>query len=167
MNRPAHRSCRQKKQNHVSQRTRVTGCPDARCSSRPIRSSASIRPEKSFARLGNGRCGALTSPGTLIFMKFNKFSPSQNQEPTSASRSTAPEDVGQRGIDFAPSADEVARRAYFNYVNQGSQPGHDVQHWLVAEAELLAERNITRVHGSHHPRSKQKAQAAHQEEIDL
>ena len=52
-------------------------------------------------------------------------------------------------MDFAPSADEVARRAYFSYVNEGSPHGRDVQHWLAAEAELLAERNLTRVHGFH------------------
>jgi len=51
--------------------------------------------------------------------------------------------------DFAPSPDEVARRAYFAFENQGSLPGHEVQHWLAAEAELIAERNQTRVHGFH------------------
>ena len=50
---------------------------------------------------------------------------------------------------LSPSADEVARKAYFTYVNQGSPPGRDVQHWLEAEAQLLAERNLTRVHGFH------------------
>jgi hypothetical protein len=58
-------------------------------------------------------------------------------------------DAEQSGLDFAPSADEVARRAYFSYVNAGSPPGRDVQHWLEAEAELLAERDLTRVHGFH------------------
>jgi len=58
-------------------------------------------------------------------------------------------DQNESGIDFAPSGDEVARRAYFSYVNEGSPPGRDVQHWLKAEAELLAERNLTRVHGFH------------------
>ena len=53
-------------------------------------------------------------------------------------------------IDFAPAPDEVARRAYFSYVNQGSRDGHEVQHWLQAEAELIAERKLTRVHGFHH-----------------
>jgi hypothetical protein len=43
----------------------------------------------------------------------------------------------------------VARKAYFVYENEGSQPGHEVQHWLKAEAELIAERNLTRVHGFH------------------
>jgi hypothetical protein len=57
--------------------------------------------------------------------------------------------LNQSGIDFAPAADEVARRAYFSYVNQGSLQGHEVQHWLAAEAELIAERNLTRVHGFH------------------
>lgn len=53
----------------------------------------------------------------------------------------------QNEADFAPSPDEVARKAYFTYVNQGSLPGHEVQHWLEAEAELIAERNLTRIHG--------------------
>ena len=82
-------------------------------------------------------------------MKHNKFSQGQNQKLASASRPTAAADLNQNEIDFAPSADEVARRAYFSYVNQGSLPGHDVQHWLEAEAQLLAERNLTRVHGFH------------------
>ena len=82
-------------------------------------------------------------------MKHNKSSQQQYPKPARAFPSTAAADVNQGGIDFAPSADEVARRAYFSYVNQGSLPGHDVQHWLEAEADLLAERNLTRVHGFH------------------
>jgi len=50
-------------------------------------------------------------------------------------------------MEFVPSVDEVARRAYFTYVNQGSLPGHEVQHWLEAEAQLIAERKVTRIHG--------------------
>jgi hypothetical protein len=82
-------------------------------------------------------------------MKHNKFSQDQSQKPASASRPTAAANLNQNEIDFAPSPDEVARRAFFSYVNQGSLPGHDVQHWLEAEAQLLAERNLTRVHGFH------------------
>ena len=52
---------------------------------------------------------------------------------------------------LSPSTDEVARKAYFTYVNQGSRPGHEVQHWLDAEAELIAERNLTPIHGFHNP----------------
>ena len=82
-------------------------------------------------------------------MKHNRSSHQQHQEAASAVRPTAAADLDQAGIDFVPSPDEVARRAYFSYVNQGSRPGHDVQHWLEAEADLLAERNLTRVHGFH------------------
>jgi len=76
-------------------------------------------------------------------MKNKNFS--QNQTVLDNSRSAA--DLNQ--IDFSPSTEEVARRAYFSYVNDGSRPGHDVQHWLAAEAHLLAERDRTRVHGFH------------------
>jgi hypothetical protein len=82
-------------------------------------------------------------------MKPNKSSHSQNPRPARALPLTAAAKVNQGEIDFVPSPDEVARRAYFSYVNQGSLPGHDVQHWLEAEAHLLAERNLTRVHGYH------------------
>jgi hypothetical protein len=82
-------------------------------------------------------------------MKNKNFQPDQNKKTVKASRPTAAAGSSQNEIDFAPSADEVARRAYFNYENQGSMQGHEVQHWLTAEAELIAERNLTRVHGFH------------------
>jgi hypothetical protein len=82
-------------------------------------------------------------------MKHNKFTQGQNHQPATASPPTATVYLNQDGVDFAPSPDEVARRAYFTYVNEGSLPGHEVQHWLEAEAQLLAERNLTRVHGFH------------------
>jgi hypothetical protein len=74
-------------------------------------------------------------------MKHNKYPQDQKQN--------AALELNKNQTDFAPSADEVARRAYFSYQNQGSLPGHDVQHWLEAEAELVAERNLTRTHGFH------------------
>ncbi|HTB83086.1 MAG TPA: DUF2934 domain-containing protein [Candidatus Sulfotelmatobacter sp.] len=61
--------------------------------------------------------------------------------------SAAKQDINE--INFVPSPDEVARRAYFSYENQGSLPGHDVQHWLKAEADLIAERRLTRTHQFH------------------
>ncbi len=82
-------------------------------------------------------------------MKSKNFHTDQNKKTAKASLPTAGAALDQNEIDFAPSADEVARRAYFNYENQGSVQGHEVQHWLTAEAELLAERNLTRVHGFH------------------
>jgi hypothetical protein len=82
-------------------------------------------------------------------MKHNKLTQGQNRKPATDSPPTAAVNLNQSGIDFVPSPDEVARRAYFTYVNQGSLPGHEVQHWLEAEAQLLAERDCTRVHGFH------------------
>jgi hypothetical protein len=82
--------------------------------------------------------------------KHNKFSQNQKQQPASAPQPPAVVDLKRNEADFAPSPDEVARRAYFAYVNEGSPQGRDVQHWLAAEAQLIAERNLTRVHGFHH-----------------
>jgi len=79
-------------------------------------------------------------------MKHNHFPKSQIPD---APRAVAT-GSNQNETNFAPSPDEVSRRAYFSYENEGSLPGHDVQHWLKAEAELIAERNLTRVHGFHH-----------------
>lgn len=70
----------------------------------------------------------------------NIYPKNQSQIPASAPQPISP---------MTPSSDEVARRAYFTYVNQGSLEGHEVKHWLAAEAELIAERNLTRVHGFH------------------
>jgi hypothetical protein len=76
----------------------------------------------------------------------------QNQKNSATPFPTAAIPVSEAEIEFAPSPDEVSRRAYFTYENQGSRPGHEVQHWLAAEAELIAERKLTRTHGfQHHP----------------
>lgn len=80
-------------------------------------------------------------------MKNNKYP--QDQKPTSTTAETKVAGLSPNEINFVPSPDEVARKAYFSYVNQGSSQGHEVQHWLAAEAELIAERNRTRVHGFH------------------
>jgi hypothetical protein len=70
--------------------------------------------------------------------------------PAGAPLPPAPADSNQTPIEFVPSADEVSRKAYFAYENEGSPQGRDVQHWLAAEAQLIAERNLTRTHGFHH-----------------
>jgi hypothetical protein len=80
-------------------------------------------------------------------MKQHKFS--KTHQTVIAPRPTSAAGICQNEISFTPSPDEVARRAYFAYENERSQPGHDVEHWLKAEADLLAERNLTRVHGFH------------------
>jgi hypothetical protein len=79
-------------------------------------------------------------------MKHNNHP--QNQTAAVAPRPAAA-DSKQNEINFTPSPDEVARRAYFSYENQGSLPGREVQHWLAAEAEMIAERKLTRAHGFH------------------
>jgi len=78
-------------------------------------------------------------------MKHKDFSRDQNQKPPDAAVANPSQDE----IDFALSPDEVARRAYFNDVNQDSLPGNAVQHRLAAEAQLLGERKLTRTHGFH------------------
>ena len=80
-------------------------------------------------------------------MKHHKLFQTQPAAIAPRPNSSAP--VGQTEANFTPSPDEVARKAYFSYENEGSLPGRDVQHWLKAEADLIAERNLTRVHGFH------------------
>jgi len=76
----------------------------------------------------------------------------QKHEPTPPPAPKPSAETLQAGAkDFVEATDEIARRAYFTYVNQGSKPGHEVQHWLQAEAELIAERNRTRTHGFPRP----------------
>jgi hypothetical protein len=79
-----------------------------------------------------------------MFVKQNNFP--QKQEPDGASPPAAPADLNQNNADLKPSPDEVAKRAYLNYVNQGSLPGYDKQHWLEAEAQLVTERNLAKVY---------------------
>ena len=82
-------------------------------------------------------------------MKNKTFSKDQTQKPAGATRSAATEALDQKAIDVVVSPDEVARRAYFTYLNEGSQTGREVRHWLAAEAQLPAERKPTRAHGFH------------------
>jgi len=87
-------------------------------------------------------------PAYLLRMKHNILSRFQKKRPANAPRPTSAA-LSRDEINFTPSTDEVARRAYFSYENEGSLPGHDVQHWLKAKADLTAERKLTRVHGFH------------------
>ncbi len=73
----------------------------------------------------------------------------QNQMLAGTSRSAATSALGQSkwAIDTAP--DEIAQRAYFSYVNEGSLPGREEQHWMEAEVQLHAEiTNGSRPHRS-------------------
>jgi len=82
-------------------------------------------------------------------MRHDKLSPGHKHQIAATPAIAKP--LTQEEINFVPSPDEVARKAYFSYVNQGSSSGHEVQHWLAAEQELIAERNRTRAHGFHNP----------------
>jgi hypothetical protein len=75
-------------------------------------------------------------------MKHKTFCQDKNQKPPAPSPTAATKESEREARDFVPSPDELARKAYFSYENEGSRPGRDVQHWLAAEAELTAERNL-------------------------
>ena len=79
-------------------------------------------------------------------MQTKRFS---EDKPPAGPAPAANGDGSPAGTVFTPSAEEVARKAYFVYVNEGSPDGRDVQHWLDAEAHLIKDRNRTRTHGFH------------------
>jgi hypothetical protein len=39
-----------------------------------------------------------------------------------------------------PTTDQIAKRSYEIYLARGAQPGHEVEDWLAAEAELSGKR---------------------------
>jgi Protein of unknown function (DUF2934) len=82
-------------------------------------------------------------------MRHNKLSQDQTKMPAGVKLPSATAQLNKSEIPFAPSPDEVARKAYFSYMNEGSRPGHEVQHWLSAEADLIAESKMTREHAFH------------------
>jgi hypothetical protein len=82
-------------------------------------------------------------------MKQKNISQNQNAKSNSAPRLIMGAESNGASNEFIPSPDEVARKAYFTYVNEGSPEGRAVQHWLDAEAALTEERNLTRVHAFH------------------
>jgi hypothetical protein len=71
-------------------------------------------------------------------MKRQNFSQDQKQNTANTQQSTTVAALNQAKTDFTPSPDAVAKKAYFSYLNGGSQPGQEVKHWLEAEAELFA-----------------------------
>ena len=75
------------------------------------------------------------------------ISRARNRKSASGLRKPQTADLNPGGIDFTPSADEVAKRAYFSYLSEGSLHGHDVQDWLAAEAQLLVEGKLSRIRG--------------------
>ena len=70
-------------------------------------------------------------------MESNKVSPNPKQQSAKAQKPISVAGFNQSKLASAPSPEAVARRAYAIYENQGSQPGHEVKHWLEAEAQLF------------------------------
>ena len=80
-------------------------------------------------------------------MKNTPFAQESNPAGSKSAPNPGPD---PSGADFIPCPEEVARAAYFCYVNEGSPEGRHVQHWLDAEADLIRERNKTRTHAFNH-----------------
>ena len=73
-----------------------------------------------------------------------KASPKNSIKKPAGAPRLAPAGIStENGIDFAPSPAAVAQMPYHRYLSEGSPHGSDVQHWLAAEAELIAERNLS------------------------
>ena len=59
---------------------------------------------------------------------------------TVKAKATAAKSVKASGaaVEAPPSYDSIAKRSYELYLARGAQPGHEVEDWLAAEAELTA-----------------------------
>ena len=71
-------------------------------------------------------------------MKRKNISQDQKQKMPNDLQSTTVAGVNQAKTDFKPTPEAVAKKAYFSYLNGGSQPGQELKHWLEAEAQLIA-----------------------------
>jgi hypothetical protein len=65
----------------------------------------------------------------------------RNETPGGESRPIAISNLNKNNSDFPPAWNEISKLAYFNYINRGWKSGSDVEDWLEAEAQLLAEHN--------------------------
>ena len=74
-------------------------------------------------------------------MKHDRASSTQSPNQSDASQLAESKKPSLSNADFTPSQDAVAKKAYFNYLNGGSQSGQEEKHWLEAEAQLFAEIN--------------------------
>jgi hypothetical protein len=82
-------------------------------------------------------------------MNNKSLSEGQNQRPSCAALPAEATSSNSIGIAAAPLPDEGTGRAYFGRVNLGPLQRHKVEHWL---AELITERNVSRVQGFRHHR---------------
>ena len=91
-------------------------------------------------RLGNHAC----------IMKQNKSFLSKKQRSPGPGPSLAALWRLQNETTLVPSADDVAHKVGFSFVNQALQPLREVRRWLAAEAKLIAEHNLVRVRSFNH-----------------
>ena len=76
---------------------------------------------------GSGEDGLMKNTGfsnNELATSARPLAPTAQVKPTAAKRGTW--------------RDEVARTAYFIYLNRGCPQGQDMQHWLAAEARMTA-----------------------------
>jgi hypothetical protein len=74
-------------------------------------------------------------------MKDYSIAWERNEMPAGESRPISISNSNKSSSDFSPAWNEIAKLAYFNYVNRGSRPGADGEDWLEAEAQLVGEHN--------------------------
>ncbi len=77
-------------------------------------------------------------------MKAKSHFQNQTQGTGAATGATPSEGAGRNHHPAGPSHEDVAIRAYHKFLSQGSRPGHELEDWLAAEAEILAERSSAR-----------------------
>ena len=77
-------------------------------------------------------------------MRHNKLPEIRNPIPASTTKPIAAAASDVEPNRFCAPTGRGGQEGLLHYVNQVSLPGHDVQHWLEAEAHLIAERNLTR-----------------------
>jgi hypothetical protein len=81
-------------------------------------------------------------PAHRLAMKDLNFFRNTKSVGTPQSPSTEPS--RQTRMPTEHSKDEIARRAYFIYLDRGCPQGEDVQHWFEAEAQALMARGTGR-----------------------
>lgn len=60
---------------------------------------------------------------------------------STVTRSSLKSDYRAHPTNARTSQDEIARKAFFMYLDHGCHHGQDVQDWLKAEAQVIAARN--------------------------
>ena len=100
---------------------------------RPYRRAASVKVKIAMAKktpLSQSDTGARAPGGRR--RRTSSTGPSHAEAAALAQRSAATLDDGEQ----EPTRDEIARRAYFRFLQRGGEPGYDQEDWFAAESEL-------------------------------